>query len=430
MSEHFGVAAGVITPNPWMQYRPVASESAMSVSRSYAPSGGGNKDDLVQSVVVSWTNTAPEAQWLHGMVTRSGVQVGLQARSRGYLADFHGYVTAASKPAADAYELFEVSRSGGGMNTGSGGGLGGTEFGIAEKRENTTSAPFMPHSPGLIRVESGDTVWCRVDVRFRTEFWENTSVPGGSSESGFISGDTRIDLFAIPTIVDPGPRPNPTIVGVESAREVSGLLGEVPTVVDVPAGVAEGDMIIAIVANNWGLLSDIVAEESGWTQIHVRDAGWQDIHMRVFLRIATDDEPETYTFHNGLAAEEITHLIVVRDVSLLLDDGWYVASSLRQRWWERNDGHIAPSIDRSGQLLLCLSYFSHGLSQAPITQEQPTGMTVLSEVTGAASTMAIAVLSSPPRPTGERAFVPSKRPVWSGHSICVTMLLPGTKPSP
>lgn len=435
MTDHFSVIDGVITPHPWMQERLVTSGAAVSVSRNYSPSGGGNKDDLVQSVSVKWTNNTPEAQWVEAEVSRGGSQVTLQARSRGYLADFHGMLvteTPTPTPEADDFDMVEVSRAGIGMDAGRGGLLAvGTGFCVAEKREYPVTVPFMPHSPGLVRVESGETLWCRVDVRFRSEFWENTGIDGGSSstESGFISGDTRIDLYATPAIVDPGPRPVPTIVGVEHDTEVSGLLGEVPTEVAVPAGTAEGDVILAVPANQFGLISDIEPVESGWTQIHARDAGWQDVHLRLFWRVATDDEPETYSFTNGLAAEQITHLITLRDASLLLDDGWYVASTMRRYWWERDDGHIAPSIERDGQLLLCLSYLAHALSQSPIVQTPPAGMTEISDVSGAASAMSVSAMASPPRPTGARMFVPSKTPAWSGRSICLTILVPGTKPT-
>lgn len=430
VTDHFSILDGAITPQPWMQHRPVATGQAASVARAYSASGGGNKDDLVQSVLVKWTNNTPGPQWVHGMVTRSGVQVALQARSRGYLADFHGFVisnSATTKPVDADYDgIVEVSRSGAGMDNGRGGMLAiGTGFGIAEKRENSTSAPFMPHSPGLIRVEAGKTIWARVDVRFRSEFWENTSVDGGSSstQSGFISGDTRVDLYAVPAIVDPGPRPNPTIVGVEHDVAITD-----DTEVDVPAGTAEGDVIVAVVANQWGALSSLVPVESGWTQLTARDARGNDIHLRVLARLAGADEPDSYNFENAFIAESIVHLITIRNAEPFDVDGWYVASALRQRWWETNDGHIAPTINRGGQLLLTLSYVAHALSQAPITQTPPTGMTEISEVAATASTISIAALAAPPRPTGERTFVPSKKPVWSGHSIAVSLLIPGTKP--
>ena len=432
MSEHFDVVDGVIIPKPYMQHRPVARASAPSVSRAYSPSGGGNKDDLVHTVVVSWTNETPASQWVDGWVTRGGAQVGLQARSRGYLADFHGFLISATKPADTAYELFEVSRSGVGMDAGRGGMLAvGSGFGVARKREAALTAPFMPHSPGRIRVAAGETLWCRVDVRFRSEFWENTSIDGGSSstESGFISGDTTIELRAAPAMEDPGPRPTPTIVGVTSDRKVSGLFSETPTVVAKPAGTAVGDILLAVVTNQWGLIGDVAPVQEGWTQIRAVDGGWQDVHMRVFWRVVVGGEPASFSFTNAIAAEQITHLIGLRDTSLMLDDGWYVASALRDNWWERRDGHVALSIDRNGQLLLCVSYVAHALSQSPVTQVQPAGMTEISEVAGSASTISIAALDNPPRPTAPRSFTVSKKPVWSGHSITLTILVPGTKPS-
>ncbi|MBS69336.1 MAG: hypothetical protein CMK98_13515 [Pseudomonas sp.] len=435
MSDHFSIIDGAITPASWMQERLVAAAAALSVSHQYAVSGGGNKNDLVQTVVSSWTNDSDIAQWVHGIVTRGSTDVTLQARSRGYLSDRHAVlITATPSPAPVAadYDMVEVSRAGGGMDVGKGGSLGvGTGFAVAKARSSSTSTPLMPHSPGMYRVEPGETIWGRVDVRFISEFWENTSIDGGSSstESSFISGTTRIDLYAIPAIVDPGPRPTPTVVGVEHDIEVSGLLGEVPTEVDVPAGVAEGDVIVAATFNQWGLFGDIDPVEPGWTLVHGRDAGWQNTHAKIWLRSASADEPDTYSFTNALVAEQVTFLIVLRDASLLLDDGWFIASNLRKYFWERDEGHVCPSIDRAGGLLLCFSYFAHALGQSPITQQPPDGMTELADVPGVASTCAVAVLADPPKPTGERAFTPSKEPQTITRSITVTMLVPGTRPA-
>ncbi|MHC9292070.1 hypothetical protein ACRCUN_06355 [Mycobacterium sp. LTG2003] len=570
-NDHFSIIDETIAPQPWTQYRILASKTATSVSRSYDTSGGGNKNDLVHTVDIRWTNNTPMLQHVYGMVTRGGAQVALQARSRGYIAMSHGVTIqrellvtdfetdaggfilpaafvltsdqkasgqrslrmnanpavqqahmgtavldvtpgdavrmsfkarrtldyngtnpnaklrigdatnaliatlpfgAAALPIplvwADQSQTFtvpagvtqlrvridndatngtvwldeleividrtgpldmrEVSRFGCGLDVGKGGILAlGSGFAVHEIRQNSSTAPLMPHDTGWDVVEPGFTFVARVELRFKSEFWENTAIDGGdqNTESGFISGDTRVDLYGIPTVATPEPRPVPIVVGVEHSTN-----NTFPTDVDVPTGTAEGDVMLAIVANNIGLASDINPQEDGWTLWHVRNdglAGIGDVHMKVYWRIASSDEPDSYHFTTGILAEEIVHLVVVRNAALDLDDGWQIASTLRRFFWERDDGHIAPSIDRAGQLLICASYFAHSPLQAPINQAPPDDMVELSDVDAEGSSMAVAVLASPPRPTRERMFVPTKTPQWSGRSIAVSILVPGVQ---
>ena len=430
MSDHFDFFPdGSMGPKEWLQQRLLASGEVLSVSRNYTPTGGGNKDDLLQSVIVQWTNTAPVAQMVMGWVTRGGATVSLQARSRGFIAAFHGYEIRSSptpKPVSDDYGLLEVSRFGVGMDVGKGGLLAaGTGYAIAEKRQNSLTAPFMPHSPGLIRVAPGETIWARVDLRFRTEFWENTSIDGGSSSTSslVITGDTRIDLIGYPAIIDPGPRLQPTIVNSTWDREVTADLS-----VAKPVGTTEGDTVLAIMFNQWGAISEFLPLQTGWSEIRQVNSGFNDVHMRVLHRVAGPSEPANYTFSNDFIAEATVILITIRGASTMLDDGWYAGSVLRRFWWERDDGHIAPSINRNGQLLIAVSAMAHALSQSPIVQNPPMGMSEILDLSGTASTISVAVLPSPPRPTGARKFLPSKTPVWSGRSIALTLLIPGARP--
>jgi hypothetical protein len=420
-NEHFDVLDGVITAQPWMQLRQVAGAEAASVSKSYDPAGGGNKNTAVHSVVVSWTNNSLVPQSVYGVVTREGAQVTLQARSRGYLLTLHGQDIAPAVPSS--WDMVEVSKFGIGGDYGKDGLLDiGTGFAVSEIRQNAASIPFMPHQVGWTVLNPGDTFHGRVEVRFRTDNWEDTVIDGGdhAAESGFVSGGTRLDLFAVPSPTAAPTVGTPTVVGVEHS-----VNNTFHTDVDVPAGTAEGDVILAVVANQFGVMSDLDPEQSGWTRVHGRDGGWEDAHLKVWMRVADSSEPDSYTFSNGLLAEEIAHLIVVRGTHSQVDQGWQFASSLRKYWWLRYDGHVCPSIDRAGQLLLCVSYIPHNPSQT-IHQTVPDGMTVWSEVEGDASNCAVASLSNPPRPTGPRKFTANHQPSWAGRSIALTILVPGT----
>lgn len=434
-NQHFAVEGDSISPQPWMQQRHLAFGEAEGVTKQFAPSGGGSKNLVVHTVDVKWTNDTPVAQWVYGMVTRAGAQVALQARSQAYLSTWHGVTIRndATLPAGFAFEMEEVSYYGGGMTVGKGGVLtSGTGFGVHRHYKNSQSAPLMPHMPGLYRLEPGQTFFARVTVKFISYFWENTRIDGGESgtESSFTSGDTRVDLYGVPSYSYPPARPIPQIVGVRTAT----ALYAAPHVgVSVPAGTQAGDVLVAIVANNFSLAGGIVPKEAGWTQLHNRNDGAIGpgvVHMRVFARIATAAEPAQYRFDQawliGAQSDATVHLIALRDAHGAFNEGWQVASAMYRDYWRRSAGHVAPSIDRPGQLLLCASYMAHPGS--PKTQTPPPEMTEISDSSGTYSMMSVAAMASPPRPTGTRMFMPTRRPVGP-LSIAVSILVPGKLPA-
>lgn len=429
--DHFGILDGVLRPQPWMQLRRVAGAEKPSVSKTYDASGGTNKNETVHTVQALWTNNTPIPQWVYGMVTRGGAAVSLQARSRGYLASYHAADVTPTPTPPGSFDLVEISRFGCGLDAGKGGLLAvGTGFAIQEVRTTSTTSPFMPHWAYWVRVEPGETFHAQVQLRFVSEFWEDTLIDGGdaSTHSGFISGETILDLFAVPAITDPGPRLVPTVISSATGLSWSGT-----TSVTVPTAAA-GDVILAVVANQWGNSDEMNPVQAGWTLIHTPAGtsgfwGSNNVHMKVYRRISTGSEPAAYTFTGGFFAEQIAALVVVRDASPNLDDGWAAASTVSKNWWQRDDAaHVAPSIDRNGQLILCVSYVPHAGSQT-ISQTSPDGMTELIEREGDLSNMCIAALASPPRPTQTRRFTPSAEPVWTGRSAALTILIPGDLPS-
>lgn len=432
-SDHFDSDDVYIAPQPWMQLRSVATVEAASVSRNYDPSDGVNKNDLIQTLEASWTNTSPVPQQVYGLVTKSGSQVTLQCRSRGYLSTGHAVHIGTGTP---TFDLTEVSRFGVGSDLGNGGLLNiGGAYAISELRQNSVTMPFMPHITQWFTVPAGETITGRVEVAFISENWEGTQIDGGDgdTESKVITGDIRLDLFAVPSQVTVLGRELPTFIGsVESDHEVNfGISGTV-TEVDVPAGTSEGDTILAIICNNAGLFGDVGPVESGWTLLHDRNAailgGTLDVHMRVYIRTATASEPATYKFTNSLFSEQTSVLITLRDASPFgesLGQDWHAASNVSS--YRIVEEHISPSIERAGQLLLCFSFFAHTPLQSPITQTPPNGMTEIADLPGSGTTLAIAYLNNPPNPTLERQFHPSQIPLFSGHSISATILIPGAQ---
>lgn len=198
--DHFEVRPdGVLTPQPWMQWRHLTGTEAASKHNTYGVTGGSNKNDLLHDLQVDWVNNTPIDQWVYGLVTRGGARVSLQARSRGYLQVESGYKQAV----ADAGALVVCSRFGVGADMGRGGTLAiGTTFGVIEERMNSVTFPLAPERAGWHRLPPGASYTGRAVVRFISEFWENTTIDGGASgsESSYESGATRLDLFAVPVI--------------------------------------------------------------------------------------------------------------------------------------------------------------------------------------------------------------------------------------
>lgn len=195
---HFQLVDGELRPQPWMQWRNVGSIAADTKAAKYAVSGGGNKNVLIHSLTLGWTNDSPITQNVYGMVTRGSGRVTLQARSRGYLR-----TASAVALGSDPGDLTPFSYLGIGADTGVGGVLAiGSQFTVIENRANSTTTPLAPEMTGWLQVGAGQSIAAAVEVRFISEFWESSSIDGGDAgaESGFESGGTQLDLYALPLI--------------------------------------------------------------------------------------------------------------------------------------------------------------------------------------------------------------------------------------
>lgn len=196
---HFGITAdGAIYPQPWTQWRQVATKTLPTVVKDFAVSDGGNKNQLIHAITVEWTNDSPLTQQVYGMVTREGARVTLQARSRAYLLQRHAWAVGASPTLV----LTDVSWMGVGADAGKGGVLDtGTDLCVAEHRSNAHTMPLMPHVAGWQSLAPGAKITAKMELRFKSERWEDTtpSTTDGTT-SGFRSGATRVDLFAVPVL--------------------------------------------------------------------------------------------------------------------------------------------------------------------------------------------------------------------------------------
>lgn len=428
---------GVLSPQPWMQLRCVSTGHTDSVARNYGATGGQDKDEVYQTLTVTWTNNTPMYQYVYGLVHQGGCAVSLQARSRGYLRMSHGMSVALEPRADPVSDLVEVSRFGGGADVGVGGTLGiGTDFCMHEVRSHSTSIPLMPHKTGWVAVSPSQTVTASVEVRFVTENWEATSITNGkeNTDCTVVAGELTLDLFAVPVIESPPPRLTPTIVGktlgIERSKDVK---------VAKPAGTQAGDVLLAICGNNYGDQKKMIPPP-GFITLHTvndkRFAASLDAHVKVFAKLATGSEPDSYTFENVFGSEQIVALMSLRNAIMPStgadSNGWSVGST-RVKWKKTGDMHTAPSMATNGQLLICASFFAIAdypfdqTGPVQVQQNAPSGMSVVTGINGSSSTMLVTKLDNPPNPTQERIFTTEPRAYFYGSAAALAILVAGTQ---
>ena len=196
---HFDDLDGIIEPLPWMQQARVATDLVVSKVGSYAVAGGGNKNDLLQSLTIVWENDSPADVWVWGEMRRGGSKVSLQATSRGFISVRHGVQIGATPPVLTSAD--EVSRFGTGMNVGQSGNFAtDTGLAVSDVRANSHRLPLMPEYVGRWSLVPGQKIAAKIEVRFVSESWQSSLITGGSegTNSNYVTGDTALDLYAVP----------------------------------------------------------------------------------------------------------------------------------------------------------------------------------------------------------------------------------------
>lgn len=433
-TDHFDITDGTLSPQPWMQLRRVVTNTTPSVFRTYAGTGGQNKDEVYQTLTVSWTNNTPIDQFVYGLVHQGGSAVALQARSRGYLRTSHSLSVMKSPRAAAPSPYTEVSRFGGGSDIGVGGLLGiGTDFAMHEVRSHSSTVYLMPNITGWTAVAPGMTVTGSVEVRFVSEKWESTTITNGKENTNatIMAGELSVDLWAVPVIDNPPTRTTPTIVGRNAKMESSKSVK-----VAKPPGTQYGDVMLAVVGNNFGDATAITAP-AGWVLIHAVNTNafdWFNAHVKVYAKPVGTTEPADYTFTNSFGAEQIVELITLRGAVMpntgADNNGWSIGST-RTKYAARGDMHTAPSMAAGGQLLICASFFGladnilDGFGVVQVNQTPPAGMTELLNLNGSNSSMCVASLYDPPNPTAERKFTTQPRAYFAGTAVALAILVAG-----
>jgi hypothetical protein len=194
--DHFEVDdGGALSPQHYMQWRHVATNSMQSFSTTLSVSGGSQPTNL-GTFVVSWTNSDPIDMQVYGLLTRGGSVVTTTARTRMYLDTYYGLVvgTAPADPTAST----QIGRMGNGVDFGLVNSNNNSNYGVCQTRQAERSVLVGATQT----VTPGQTMKISVNLQIAAGFWETLPIENGSSESelSVLSGESRLDLFAIPVI--------------------------------------------------------------------------------------------------------------------------------------------------------------------------------------------------------------------------------------
>jgi len=197
--DHFVVdGSGALSPQPYLQWRHVATNAADSIQHSYVINGGNQAADLL-SLQVAWTNPDPVPMSTYCILTRGGSTVKTAARTRAYIETYYGQASGVSP--ADPATSTLIGRTGSGVD-------GGTEVisSTTYTRWAATEVRQAEHSQlvgPFFTIPQGQTLKTKVRLRWDAAFWESgTYFVAGSSEAelSVMTGATRLDLYALPLI--------------------------------------------------------------------------------------------------------------------------------------------------------------------------------------------------------------------------------------
>lgn len=197
--DHFAVdSEGALSPQPYTQWRHVATNSANSIQKTYLTTGGNQAEDLV-NFQVSWTNPDPLSMSVYAMVTRGGTTVKTGARTKAYLETYYGQASGLSPADPTASTL--LGRTGSGIDGGTA-TVGSTTY----ARWATTEVRQAEHTllvGAFTTLATGRTLKTRIRLRWDAAFWETLpyNISGSSeAELSVMTGATRIDLYALPIL--------------------------------------------------------------------------------------------------------------------------------------------------------------------------------------------------------------------------------------
>ncbi len=201
--QHFDMIDGThIQPKDYMQWRHVATNLLASTDLTFTPIivGGPAPNADVGDLMVTWLNDSPIAQRVYCMITRGGTRVVTQARGVAYCETYY----AITQGAAPADPVTTPGTLCGRYGNGSDPGVGVDGGGQSVYLITETRCPPRTYQIGdLLTLPATQTVKFRIRLRWQALQWETVGVDGTDTvetESSLTTGETRLDIFAIPSL--------------------------------------------------------------------------------------------------------------------------------------------------------------------------------------------------------------------------------------
>lgn len=191
--DHYEVTDGAPSPQPYMQWRHVATNSAAAVQNTYDVNGGNQAADLFQ-LQVAWTNAEPIDMKVYGILTRGGSILTNCPRNRVYIETYFGAASGVAPADPTASTLF--GRFGSGTDLGTSGAQ--TVYANHQTRQAERSMVLG----STVTLTPGQSYKLRIRLRFDAAFWEtNAIIPSeAEAELSINTGATRLDLFSYPSL--------------------------------------------------------------------------------------------------------------------------------------------------------------------------------------------------------------------------------------
>ncbi len=183
--------------------------------------------------------------------------------------------------------------------------------------------------------------------------------------------------------------------------------------VNAPAGLVDGDMLVAGIASKSGAADFNVP--AGWTAIDTTaDANW--VTSRMFWKIAAS-EGATFTF-TATVAEKMS-------IAVLRIDGQATSSPLNASGKDFNGStqaaSVSPTITTTADNCLVLSFHGNREVSAPINGSPPAGMsqTVIAEISSGAAAAFAQVTQGTAGATGTKSWTLDSVAKWTAWTVAI-----------
>jgi hypothetical protein len=179
-----------------------------------------------------------------------------------------------------------------------------------------------------------------------------------------------------------------------------------------PTGTANGDIMVAFAAADWG--DPALMTATGWTLVDSQIQGTNAVNAKIWTKTAGGSEPSTYTFGGDSSSDNAVGIITTRGTtaSFLTAKQFTTGSSVSR---------VAPSISAvpAGSILLCFAMVD---GSASLTFLPPAGMTEQVDVQSTAWTaISVASLLGASGTTGTQTFTASNADSTAGIEMSVAV---------